>query len=90
MARNTDKRIKRTLLLFFVAISVALIIGIYATDLAGDNDPAPAFYRGAPTMDPSIELTITVPAREHRSPSEATPTVPGDEFDPGDSLYDDF
>lgn len=90
MARNTDGRLKRALLLFFVAISVVLIIGITVTDLSGGNNPEPAYYRAAPTVDPSIEQTITIPTREHKGPGHATPTAPGSEFTPDTGLTDDF
>jgi hypothetical protein len=89
MARKTDDRLKRILLLFFVVVSVALIIGIYATDLTGNNDPVPAFYRDAPTAVPAIELTITSPAKEHDGRNQATPTAPDDEYLPGNDLMDD-
>lgn len=90
MARDTDDRLKRALLLFFVAVSVMLIVGMYVTDLNMGNEPEPAFYRAAPTVDPFIEQTITIPTREHRGPGHATPTAPGSEFTPDTGLMDDF
>lgn len=49
MARKkSDDRVKRALLLFFVALSVALIIGIYVTGLSGGDEPGRGFERGVP------------------------------------------
>jgi hypothetical protein len=89
MARNTHDRLKRTLLLCFVVVSVALIVSMYVTDLAGSNDPAPAYYRGAPTLEPSIQGTFTAPTRERAEPGQVPATPPGVQNDPPKRLFDD-
>lgn len=89
MARKkSDDRVKRALLLGFVIISVALIASIYVTGLTGSEEPAPAFYRGAAAMEPSIESTIVAPRRENSGPGQATATAPHLDFEPPSSRYD--
>ena len=77
MARKTDDRLKRALLLCFVAVSVALIVTIYVTDLTGSIESAPAFYRGAPTMEPSATTDGASPttAPSEPIPEAVTPAV---------------
>jgi len=89
MACKADDRMKRTLLLCFVVVSVALIISIYAMDLTGSSEPAPAFYRGAPTAAPAIQLTLTAPAGSHTGPGQVTPTPPHTENGPLNRTLDD-
>lgn len=76
MARNKDDRLKRALLLCFVMISVALIVTMYVTELTVGSEPAPAFYRGAPTIEPSIQQTITAPPAEPHGLENAAETPP--------------
>lgn len=87
--KNTDDRLKRALLLAFVALSVVLIIGIYGTALTDSSEPGPAFYRDAPVVTPNEAWPAVAPVEENAPSGEATATPSSVEYDPGSHLLDD-
>jgi hypothetical protein len=77
MAPTNHEKLKRALLLFFVASSVLLIGLIWAEGLGDDPPATPSYYRDTFQMDPSVYLTITAEAIERRNELAGTPTPGG-------------
>jgi hypothetical protein len=79
-AKNGRERLKRTLLLGFVGLSIILIGLIWAEGLSTDTPATPSYYRDTFQMDPDVYLTITAEAAGPQDELTGTP-VPGRETD---------
>jgi hypothetical protein len=73
MAPTSQEKLKRALLLGFVAASVVLVGLIWAEGL-GDGQPAtPSYYRDTFQMNPDVYLTVTAEAVERQKELAGTP-----------------
>lgn len=73
MAPTNRDRIKRTLLIGFVAVSVVLIGMIWADGLVADQPVTPSYYRDTFQVDPQIYVTLTAEAIEYENLYNGTP-----------------
>lgn len=76
MARKKpDDHVKRTLLLCFVLVCVALIVGVYITNLSGGGEAAPGFQRGVPVgwVGEIGDWTVEIES-DRLSPAQLQPT----------------
>ena len=84
MAKTNLERLKRIALLGFVAVSIGLIILIWADGLTPDAPSTPSYYRDTFQIDEDVYLTVTaefIEYQENLSNGTPAPTHAPDEHD---------
>lgn len=73
MASADRERVKQTLLLGFVIVSIILIGLIWIEGLQGNHQATPSYYRDTYKVDENIYLTVTAEAVEFQQQLSRTP-----------------
>lgn len=61
-----QKKLGSVLLLAFVAVCVALIIGVWRDNINGEENRPPSYYRDTVIVDPGARATATAQALPRR------------------------
>ncbi|MFW5941385.1 MAG: hypothetical protein ACOCXI_06270 [Chloroflexota bacterium] len=89
MARKRNERLKQTLLLAFVLVSVILVGLIWADGLREGEDAVPGYYREVDSGSVEETAPATVTAPPAHDPSGSGPGAPGGTPTPGRNLQDE-